>query len=172
IPSMEVLSYGRLAAAVGIWSGTPTAFPSLGSALPRSLVRSRVTTGGGDRQTSDVVVPTGAVVLHGLLGQAALHQPQTRLVPLGMQGDLDPGRPGADGVTRLVPTEGEHHLLVGDDLHELAGGLIATRDEHPVDAAGTRVELGLGPLPLHVLLGDGEVLEDRRRAGVDHHLPH
>src|SRR2546421_2003743 len=143
---------------LGVWSGTPVACPSLGSALARSLVRSRVTTGGGDRQTSYVVVPTGAVVIHGLLGQAALHEPQTRLVALGMQGDLDPGRPGADGVARLVPPEGEDHLLVGDYLHELAGGLMAARDEHPVDAAGARIELGLGPLPLHVLLGNGEVL--------------
>src|SRR5207302_4995020 len=136
IASMDVLSYRRLAAAVGCLVRHANGVPFAGSALARSPVRSRVTTGGGDRQTSDVVVPTRAVILHGLLGQAALHQPQTRLVALGMQGDLDPGRPGADGVAGLVPPEGEDHLLVGDDLHELAGGLIAASDEHTVDATG------------------------------------
>ena len=58
----------------------------------------------------------------------------------------------------------------GDHLDELARGLVLTADEHPVDAAGARVDLGDGAEPFDVPVGFGEEGPDRLRGGVDHDL--
>src|SRR6266849_1393194 len=70
----------------------------------------------------------------------------------------------------LLPAERDDDLLVRYHLDELASGLVLTADEHPVDAAGARVDLGDGADPFDVLVGFGEEGPDRRRGGVDHEL--
>ena len=70
----------------------------------------------------------------------------------------------------LLPAEREDDLLVRYHLDELARGLVLTADEHPVDAAGARVDLGGGADPFDVLVGVGEEGPDRLRGGVDHDL--
>ena len=55
--------------------------------------------------------------------------------------------PGGDRVALLLPAEGEDHLLVRHHLDELPGALVAAGDEHPVDAAGPWVDLGLACPP-------------------------
>src|SRR5438270_6569054 len=123
-----------------------------------------------DREAVEVDAPTLAVVGDSLGRKTAVHEADAGLAAFSAEADLDRRRARWDGVARLVPAKGEDHLVVGHDLYVLASRRMLTGDVHPVDAAGARVELGLGAVPLDDLVGTGEVLEDRRRAGVDHDL--
>jgi hypothetical protein len=101
--------------------------------------RDRVAAGRGDRQAAEVVVPTLAVVADHVLGEASVDKADARLVALGVQRDLDGRRARLDRVARLLPTEGEHDLLLGHDLEVLARGLEQTHDQHAVATTGPRV---------------------------------
>src|SRR5712692_6356501 len=70
----------------------------------------------------------------------------------------------------LLPAERDDDLLVRYHLDELASGLVFAADEHPVDAAAARVELGDGADPFDVLVAFGEEGPDGLRGGVDHDL--
>ena len=99
-----------------------------------------------------------------------MHEPDAGLVALGMQRDLDGRRARRDRVSLLLPSEGEDDLLHRHDLEVLARRLVLTADEHPVHAAGPRVDLRDGALPLDVACGVGEERPDRLGGGVDHDL--
>ena len=114
--------------------------------------------------------PTDAVVVDRVGGEAAVHEAHARLVALGMQRDLHRRGAGRDRMVLLLPAEREDDLLLRHHLDELARGLVLPGDEHPVDAAGARVDLGDRADPFDVLVGIGEERPDRLRGGVDHDL--
>ena len=111
-----------------------------------------IAAGCRDRQPLEVVRPTDAVIVDRVGGQAAVHEAHARLLALGVQRDLDRRGAGRDRMVLLLPAEREDDLLRRHDLDELAGGLVLAGDEHPVDAAGARVDLGDRADPFDVLV--------------------
>ena len=114
--------------------------------------------------------PPAAVVGVRVVGQVVVHQADACRVPFGQQQDLHACGAGGDGVVGHVPPEGEDHPLVRRDVEELADRRVLAADEHPADAAGSRVEVGLGAHPLDLAHRVGEERPDGLRRRGDHDL--
>ena len=99
-----------------------------------------------------------------------MDESHSRLVAIGGQRDLHLGAASGDGMVRLVPSEGEHHLAIGHHLHELAHARVPALDQYPVHATDPRIELSFCTHPPHVLGRVGEEGEDGGRPGIHHDL--
>ena len=110
-PRQGVVHLGRLIVRVV----TPSAVSTRSSSGMRRTVpirtgrgrparcRARDLPGADDGQPAQVVVPSVAVHLDGVLRQVAVHEAEAGLVALGVQGDLHGGGPGLTG-SRADPT--------------------------------------------------------------------
>ena len=112
------------------------------------------------------------MITHGVVGQPPVDEADRRLVAVWDQGDLHFRGAGRDRVVRLIPTEGEHHLRIGNDLDEIAHSRVLTLDKHAICTAGPWIEVRLGTHPPEVLGRINQEGEDGGRAGVHHHLTH
>jgi N-acetylglucosamine-6-phosphate deacetylase len=118
-------------------------------------------------QPGQIVRPTpGVGVGHGA-GQTPVNQVQLRACAAWSQIDLDRGGSRGDPDVLPVPSVGEHHPAVGDELHELADDAV-TALVGPGDLpSGPGIDPGDGSHPLDQPLGVGQQFVDDARRGVD-----
>jgi hypothetical protein len=128
----------------------------------------------GDGDAREVVIPAAVVLLARLAGEIAVSQAKARPRALRFQRDLHDRRTGRHTLAVALEPPGERNVRIRYRLEKLAADDVEQVRHDTEHAAGTRVELDLGPDPLHHLRGLGEEAVDDlgRRIDVDLFLDH
>src|SRR5438309_2008074 len=133
--------------------------------------RTRIATGGGNRESGHGLIPTDAMCVGGLgAWQTAVDQVHECPALYRRERDLDRALAGVDRRCTALPAPAERHALGRVELEVLADGDPVTVHHDAIHAARTGIERRLLAHPTDDLRRVGEELEHRCRRCVDVNL--